>query len=218
MSHIILPLYHFGPPPPPSFCPPGNCFMISVIYPCPVSFYPLDSFCPLSFCPWKWFNDLHFLPMSRIILPPALDFVFILIKSPLQQKLMTGTHPVTVAPLVYPFQSFDKDGCPGLWLAETFSTSLQLLNGIWWNLTKNKHSTSSKKFVVFGLIRQQRLPPWLLIGWDIFNFSFATAEPNRKKLTGSNLLPSLCISCWSVNNRGTWYSRSRYEALWASCF
>ena len=28
--------------------------------------------------------------MSRIILPPALDFVFILIKSPLQQKLMTG--------------------------------------------------------------------------------------------------------------------------------
>ena len=38
--------------------------------------------------------------MSRINLPPALDFVFILIKSPLQQKLMTGAHPVTVAPLV----------------------------------------------------------------------------------------------------------------------
>ena len=39
--------------------------------------------------------------MSRIILPPALDFVFVLIKSPLQQKLMTGAHPVTVAPLVH---------------------------------------------------------------------------------------------------------------------
>ena len=39
--------------------------------------------------------------MSRIILPPALDFVSILIKSPLQLKLMTGAHPVTVAPLVF---------------------------------------------------------------------------------------------------------------------
>ena len=106
MSHIILPPYHFAPV---SFCPhiilpPGNCFMIFTITPCPVSFCPL-SFCPLFFCPyhfapWKWFNDLHHLLMSRIILPPALDFVFILIKSPLQLKLMTGAHPVTVAPLV----------------------------------------------------------------------------------------------------------------------
>ena len=158
MSHIflplciILPLYHFAPP------PPGNRLMIYAIYPCPVSFCPLDSFCPhiilppiilppgnllmytifpcpISFCPyiilppyhfapppiilppgftlppyhfapyhfapWKWFYDLLYLPMSRMILPPALDFVFILIKSPLQQKLMTGAHPVTVAPLVF---------------------------------------------------------------------------------------------------------------------
>ena len=101
---------HYFPIPifcPLSFCPPGNCFMIYTIYPCPVSFCPLDSFCPhiisppIILPPWKWFNDLHYLPMSRIILPPALDFVFILIKSPLQQKLMTGAHPVTVAPLVY---------------------------------------------------------------------------------------------------------------------
>ena len=122
-THIILPPIILPPrnllmytiyPCPISFCPhiilpPGNCFMIYTIYPCPVSFCPLDSFCPniilpLSFCPpWKWFNDLHYmyLPMSRIILPPALDFVFILIKSPLQLKLMTGAHPVTVAPLVF---------------------------------------------------------------------------------------------------------------------
>ena len=135
MSRIILPplpldSYHFAPeifctlfthvpynfapvsfpPPPVSFCPhrilpPGNCFMIYTISPCPVSFCPLDSFCPYlfapyHFAPWKWFNDLHYLLMSRIILPPVLDFVFILIKSPLQLKLMTGAHPVTVAPLV----------------------------------------------------------------------------------------------------------------------
>ena len=112
-----------------SFCPhiilpPVNLLMYTIC-PCPVSFCPL-SFCPLEivswftlfthvqyhlspgfilppyhFAPWKWFNDLHYLPMSRIILPPALDFVFILIKSHLQQKLMTGAHPVTVAPLVW---------------------------------------------------------------------------------------------------------------------
>ena len=158
---IILPP---PPPSPPIILPPGNSLMIYAICPCPVSFCPLDSFCPhiilppgnllmytiypypISFCPhiilppynfapwklfhdlhylpmsriilppgfilppyhcapyhfatWKWFNDLHYLSMLRIILPPALDFVFILIKSPLQLKLMTGAHPVTVAPLV----------------------------------------------------------------------------------------------------------------------
>ena len=53
--------------------------MIYTIYPCPVSFCPSVSFCPLyhfaplSFCPppWKSFNDLRYLPMSRIILPPG---------------------------------------------------------------------------------------------------------------------------------------------------
>ena len=74
--------------------------MIYTIYHVPYRFAPLYHFAPYHFAPWKWFNDLHYLPMSRIILPPALDFVFILIKSPLQQKLMTGAHPVTVAPLV----------------------------------------------------------------------------------------------------------------------
>ena len=96
---IILPLYHFAPP-----LEIVSWFILftHVQY----HFAPLDSFCPhiilppIILPPWKWFNDLHYLPMSRIILPPALDFVFILIKSPLQQKLMTGAHPVTVAPLV----------------------------------------------------------------------------------------------------------------------
>ena len=85
--------------------------MIYAIYPCPVSFCPLDSFCPppISFCPLsfappgnllmytifpflyhiapyhfapyhfappplKLFHDLRYLPMSRIILPPWIHF------------------------------------------------------------------------------------------------------------------------------------------------
>ena len=50
--------------------------MIYIIYPCPVSFCPLDSFFPLdSFCPriilppWILFYDLHYIPMSHIIFP-----------------------------------------------------------------------------------------------------------------------------------------------------
>ena len=70
-----------------------------------------------------------------------------------------------------------QDGRPGLWLAETFSTSiLKLLNGIQQNLTGNKISTSSTKFVFFGPIGKTRRQPWPLIGWDIFDFSSETAE------------------------------------------
>ena len=100
-----------------SFCPLSFCpwNLLYTIYPCPISFcpriiplshiilppyHPPISLTPYHFDPWKLFHDLHYFPMSRIILPPALDFIFILIKSPLQLKLMTGAHPVTVAPLV----------------------------------------------------------------------------------------------------------------------
>ena len=55
-----------------------------------------------------------------------------------------------------------QDGCLGLWLAETFSTSLKPLNGIQRNLTESKISTSSTKFVFFGSISIQKLQPWLL--------------------------------------------------------
>ena len=172
MSCIVLPLCIILPFV--SFCPsiilppPGNRLMIYTIYPCPVSFCPLDSFCPhiilppiilppgnllmyaifpflyhyapyhfapyhfapppleivswfslfthvqYRFAPWTHFAPYHFAPpplkmvkwftlFSHVLyhLPTALDFVFILIKSPLQQKLTTGAHPVTVAPLVF---------------------------------------------------------------------------------------------------------------------
>ena len=93
-----------------------------------------------------------------------------------------------------------QDGRPGLWLAETFSTSpLKPLNGIQRNLTGSKISMSSTKFVVFVPIGKTRWPPWPLIGWDIFNFSSETAERNSTKLDGKqdlNVLYQICVfSC-----------------------
>ena len=62
-----------------------------------------------------------------------------------------------------------QDSRPVLWLAETFFTSpLKPLNGIQRNLTESKFSTSSTKFVFFGLIQKTIWLPWYLIGWDIF--------------------------------------------------
>ena len=85
-------------------------------------------------------------------------------------------------------------GRPGLWLAETFSTSpLKPLSGIQRNLTGSKISTSSTKFVFFRPIGKTRWPPWPLIGWHIFYFSSETAERNSTKLD-KRPLPSLCFS------------------------
>ena len=90
-----------------------------------------------------------------------------------------------------------QDGRPGLWLAETFSTSpLKPLNGIQRNLTGSKISTSSTKFVFFGLIGKTRWPPWPLIGWDIFDFSSETTERNSTKLDRKqdlNVLYQVCV-------------------------
>ena len=102
----------------------------------------------------------------------------------------------------------EKQDCrPGLWLAETFLTSpLKPLNGIQRNLSGNKISTSSSKFVFFGLIGKTRWPPWPLIGWDIFDFSSETAERNSTKLKqearSQRPLPSLCISGQSEKQNG----------------
>ena len=90
-----------------------------------------------------------------------------------------------------------QDGRPGLWLAETFSTSpLKLLNGIQQNLTGSKISMSSTKFVFFGLIGKTRWLPWPLIGWDIFDFSSETAGRNWTKLDRKqdlNVLYQVCV-------------------------
>ena len=99
--------------------------------------------------------------------------------------------------LCFSGRSEKQDGRPGLWLAETFSTSpLKPLNRIQRNLTGSKISTSSTKFVFFGLIGKARWPPWPLIGWDIFDFSSETAERNSTKLDGKqdlNVLYQVCV-------------------------
>ena len=85
--------------------------------------------------------------------------------------------------LCFSGRSEKQDGRPGLWLAETFSTSpLKPLNRIERNLTGSKISTSSTKFVFLGPIGKTRWPPWSLIGWDIFDFSSETAKRNSTKL------------------------------------
>ena len=94
-------------------------------------------------------------------------------------------------------RSEKQDGRPGLWLAETFSTSpLKPLNRIQRNVTGSKISTSSTKFVFFGPIGKTRWLPWLLIGWDIFDFSSETAEGNSTKLDRKkdpNALFQVCV-------------------------
>ena len=84
--------------------------------------------------------------------------------------------------LCFSGRSEKQDGRPGLWLAETFSTSpLKPLNWIPWNLTGSKISKPSTRFAFFGPIAKTRWPPWPLIGRDIFDFSSETAELNSTK-------------------------------------
>ena len=93
-------------------------------------------------------------------------------------------------------RSEKQDGRPGLWLAETFSTSpLKPLNGIHGNLTGSKISTSYTKFVFLRPIGKTRWPPWPLIGWDIFDFSSETAERNSTKLDRKQDLNALYQVC-----------------------
>ena len=62
-----------------------------------------------------------------------------------------------------------QDGRPGLWLAETFSTSpLKPLNGIQQNFIGSKISTSSTTFVFFGMIKKKMsalASNWLIHFW-----------------------------------------------------
>ena len=97
-----------------------------------------------------------------------------------------------------------QDGRPGLWLAETFSTSsLKPLIGIQQNLTGKKISMSFTKFVFFRPIGKIRWPPWSLISWDIFDFFSETAERNSTKLDRRqdlNVLYQVCVF-WPIGKK-----------------
>ena len=101
---------------------------------------------------------------------------------------------------------------PGLWLAESYSTSpLKPLNGIRQSLTGSKSSMSSTMFVFFGLIWKTRWPPQPLISWDICDFFSETAEQNSTKLDRKqdlNVLYQICVfraDRWKKNGRhGPW--------------
>ena len=125
-----------------------------------------------------------------------------------------------------------QDGRPGLWLAETFSTSpLKPLKGIQRNLTGSSILTSSSKFVFFGPIGKTRWPPLPLTGWDIFDFSSETAERNSTKLDRKqnlNVLYQVCLfrddrknkmaamaSDWLRHFRLLlWNSRTEFNETW----
>ena len=107
--------------------------------------------------------------------------------------------------LYFSGQLENQDGNPGLWLAETFSTSsLKLLKGIKRNLTEGKISTSSTKFLFFKPIRKPRWPPWPLIGGDMFDFFFETAEWNSTKLKKRSDLPNCQTTCWLCSHLEFW--------------
>ena len=98
--------------------------------------------------------------------------------------------------LCFSGRSEKQDGRPGLWLAETFSTSsLKPLNRIQRNLTGSKISKPSTKFVFFGPIGKTRWPSQPLIGWDIFDFFSETAEQNSTKLDRKQDLNALYQVC-----------------------
>ena len=94
--------------------------------------------------------------------------------------------------LCFSGRSEKQDGRPGLWFAETFSTSpLKPLNGIQRNLTRR----SSTKFVFFRPIGKKRWQPWPLIGQYILDFSSETAEPYSTKFDRKQDLKALYQVC-----------------------
>ena len=84
--------------------------------------------------------------------------------------------------------------CSGLWLAETFPTyTLKPLSGIQRNLTGSIISTSSTKFVFFGLIRKQDGRPglWLRHFRLLLRNRWTEFNETGQEARFSRLLPSL---------------------------
>ena len=97
-----------------------------------------------------------------------------------------------------------QDGRPGLWFADTFSTSaLKPLNGIQRNLTESKISMSSTKFVFFGPIGKTKWPSWPLIDLDIFDWNrWWEFNETLQEAWFQCPLPILCFSGRSEKQNG----------------
>ena len=129
---------------------------------------------------------LFFGPIGKTRWPPWPPIGWLLLWNRWMESNKTWQEARSQRPLpslCFSGRSEKQDGRPGLWFAETFSTSpLKPLNGKQQNLVGSKISTSSTKFVFLGPIGKTRWPPWPLIGWKIFDFSSETAERNSTKL------------------------------------
>ena len=84
-------------------------------------------------------------------------------------------------------RSYNKDDCPGFWLAETFSTSMQpLLNVIWRNLTGSKSSAPSIIFFLGGGVKKYGCSGlWFA---EKFSTSLQPAKQNLTKLDRKQVL------------------------------
>ena len=109
--------------------------------------------------------------------------------------------------LCFSGRSEKQDGRPGLWLVETFLTSLmKRLNAIQQNLTGSKILTSSTKFVFFGPIEKNKMAAlasdWLshfrLLLWNRWMEFNETWQEARSQCP----LPSLCFSGRSEEQDG----------------
>ena len=82
-----------------------------------------------------------------------------------------------------------QDGCPGLWLAETFFYFSS-------ETTERNSRKLDRKQDLNVLYQVLRWPPWPLIGWDIFDFSSESAEQNSMKFDRKqdlNVLYQVCV-------------------------
>ena len=109
-----------------------------------------------------------------------------------RKQVLNVLHKVCVS-----VQWWNQDGRPDLLLADSFTTSLQLLNRIRRNLTGSKYSTVSPLPSLWfsGLSEKPRWLPWPLIGWHILNFFPATPEFKEtwQEARSQPPLPSFCF-------------------------
>ena len=126
-----------------------------------------------------------------------------------------------------------KDGRPGLRLAETFSTSLKMLNEFQQNLSGSNILTSSTKFVIFGPIGKTRWPSGLNLAETFSTSPLKLQNGIQQNLTGSKIstsstkfvffladlkykMAAWCLMGWEIVellwNRGTEFNETLQEA------